>query len=226
MLKKEGIAMNPVIIACKTLENELRAAMEALGCHLEVHWLESVLHNFPKQLNTQLQSALDSCGEFDTALLAMSYCGNSLEGLHSGKLRLVIPRCDDCITLLLGSVHRRQSISAAYFMTEGWLNGDCNLWQKYQYCIQKYREKRGRRIFSAMLAHYQYLALLDTGCFDKKAAEMRLLPMAETLGLEYTCIEGTLTYLQDLLKGNWDADRFLVVPPHTTISSDMLTLKG
>lgn len=218
--------METAIIACKTLENELQAVMEALDCRLEVRWLESVLHNFPKQLNAQLQSALDSCAEFDTVLLAMSYCGNSLEGLRSGGLRLVVPRCDDCITLLLGSVHRRQSISATYFMTEGWLNGDSNIWQEYQYCLQKYGEKRGRRIFSAMLAHYKNLALLDTGCFDKKAAQARLLPMAETLGLEYTCIEGTLGYLQDLLSGNWDADRFLVVPPHTTISADMLTLKG
>ena len=218
--------MASAIIACKTLENELRAVMEALDCHMKVHWLESVLHNFPKQLNAQLQSVLDSCTEFDTVLLAMSFCGDSVVGLHSGDFRLVIPRCDDCITLLLGSDACRRSTFATYFMTEGWLNGDNNIWQEYLHCIQKYGEKRGKRIFSAMLAHYKSLALLDTGCFDKKAAQAHLLPIAETLGLEYTCIEGTLGYLQDLLNGSWDADRFLVVPPHTTISADMLTLKG
>lgn len=218
--------MDTIVISCKTIENELLAVMGEENCGYPVQWLDAVLHNFPQKLNARLQQTLDSCNGFDTALLAMSYCGNSLAGLNSGNLRLVIPRCDDCITLLLGRVRRRQSISATYFMTEGWLNGDNNLWNEYQYCLQKYGEKRGRRIFSAMLAHYKNLALLDTGCFDREAAQTRILPIAETLGLEYTCIEGTLRYLQDLLSGNWDKDRFLVVPPHTTITAEMLTLKG
>lgn len=224
--KKGHEIMDTIVISCKTVENELLAVMKELNCGYTVHWLESALHNVPMQLNARLQSILDSCGEYDTALFAMSYCGNSLIGLYSGNHRLVIPRCDDCITLLLGSVQRRQSISATYFMTEGWLSGEHNLWWEYQHCIDKYGEKRGRRIFSVMLAHYKNLALLDTGCFDKNAAQAQMLPMAQTLGLEYTCIEGTLHYLQDLLNGNWDESRFLIVPPHTTISADMLTLKG
>lgn len=218
--------MEAVVISCKTIENELLAAMKELDCSYTTCWLESGLHNVPQQLNARIQDTINACCEYDTALLAMSFCGKSLEGLHSGNLQLVIPRCDDCITLLLGSHSRRQAIFATYFMTEGWLSGEHNLWWEYQHCIQKYGEKRGRRIFSVMLAHYKNLALLDTGCFDKEAAEARLVPIAEALGLEYTCIDGTLDYLKDLLNGNWDADRFLIVPPHTTISADMLTLKG
>ena len=193
---------------------------------IPVVWIPSGLHNVPATLNHTLQEVLAQLSSTDYALFAMSYCGNSLDGLYSGELHLVIPRCDDCITLLLGSAARRKSISATYFMTEGWLNGEHNLWWEYQHCIEKYGEKRGQKIFSVMLAHYKNLALLDTGCFDKNAVQAQMLPMAQTLCLDYTCIEGTLSYLQDLLNGNWDADRFLIVPPHTTISADMLTLKG
>lgn len=214
--------MHPVIVACKTLENELRTAMARLGCRCPVLWLESGLHNWPDRLRAAIQQLLDGCANYETVLLAMSLCGDSVVGLHSGDFRLVIPRCEDCITLLLGSDARRRSIFATYFMTEGWLSGENNIWQEYLHCIQKYGEKRGKRIFSAMLAHYKNLALLDTGCFDKDAAQAQLIPIAEALGLEYTCIEGTLDYLQDLLNGNWAPERFLVVPPHTTISPDML----
>lgn len=220
------VSMKWTIIACETLRNEVSCLMRRNRLEIPVVWIPSGLHNVPATLNHTLQEALAQLSSTDYALLAMSYCGNSLTGLDSGDLHLVIPRCDDCITLLLGSPARRQSISSAYFMTEGWLNGEHNLWWEYQHCLDKYGEKRGRKIFSIMLAHYKNLALLDTGCFDKNAAQARMLPMARALGLEYTCIDGTLDYLRDLLTGAWDPERFLIVPPHTTISPDMFTLKG
>ena len=210
------------IVACETLRNEVSCLLARSRSDTPVNWIPSGLHNVPEKLNHALQEVLDQLPPTDCVLLAMSFCGDSVVGLHSGDFRLVIPRCEDCITLLLGSDARRRSIFATYFMTEGWLSGENNIWQEYLHCIQKYGEKRGKRIFSAMLAHYKNLALLDTGCFDKDAAQAQLIPIAEALGLEYTCIEGTLDYLQDLLNGNWAPDRFLVVPPHTTISPDML----
>ena len=218
--------MNVIIIACKTIEQELLASMNKAGCEYSVLWLESGLHNWPDKLRNRIQELLDQCQSYDTVLLAMSFCGNSVVGLKTHDYRLIIPRCDDCITLLLGSVTRRQEAKATYFLTEGWLKGELNLWKEYQNCLAKYGEKRGKRIFSALLAHYKNLALVDTGCFDREALEKHVQEIAAVLGLEYICLEGTLDHLKQLLAGPWTADRFVQVEPRSTVTAEMCTLKG
>lgn len=202
------------IIACKTIEKELLAAMAQVGCQYPVLWLESGLHNWPDKLRCEVQRLLDSCNGCGTVLLAMSLCGNSVVGLKTGDFSLIVPRCDDCITLLLGSPERRKKLPGTYFLTQGWLDGERNLWVEYQMALNKYGEKRGKRIFSAMLAHYDHLALLDTGCFDRQALEPVVQSMARELGLAPACLAGTLEYLRVLLTGPWDREQFLTVPPN------------
>lgn len=216
--------MDTRIIACKTIENELLAAMKRLENPLEIRWVESGLHNIPKQLNAHLQTLLDDCKDCRTVLLAMSFCGNALVGLRTGDFRLVVPRCDDCITLLLGSMQKRQSIQATYFLTEGWLKGERNLWREYEYCLEKYGPKRAEKIFSVMMAHYKNLAMLDTGCFDTLQCSQEIQRIAQVLNLEYTRIPGTLDYLDQLLQGDWPFSRFLIVPPHSCITHEDCTL--
>ncbi len=110
--------MTAVIIACKTIEQELNAAMEQTGCDYPVVWLEPGLHDVPKKLHETLEAHLDTVRGYDTVLLAMGFCGNSVVGLHTHDFELVIPRRDDCISLLLGDTQRP---FAAVFLTEGWL---------------------------------------------------------------------------------------------------------
>ena len=218
--------MKTVVIACKTIEQELLASMKETGCEYPVLWLESGLHNWPDKLRNRIQELLDSCEGCDTVLLAMSFCGNSVVGLETHDFRLVIPRSDDCITLLLGSLQRRQEAKATYFLTEGWLKGELNLWKEYQNCLAKYGEKRGKRIFSALLAHYKNLALVDTGCFDRESLEKQVREIAAVLGLEYICLDGTLDHLKQLLIGPWAEECFVLIEPHSTVTTEMCTLKG
>lgn len=218
--------MKTVIVACKTIENELLAAMERSRCSCEIRWLESGMHNQPQKMREKLQTILDSCSEFHTVLLGMSLCGNAVAGLKTRDFRLVVPRCDDCISLMLGSSERRKALPATYFFTEGWLKSDQSLWAEYENCLTKYGQKRTDRIFSHMLANYRHLALLDTGCFDSAAAERQIRKIAETFSLEYTRIDGTLDHIQRLLAGDWDCDDFLIVPPDTTLTLEMCRPKG
>jgi len=218
--------MKPVIIACQTIENELIAAMEAEGVDYPVRWIESGLHNVPKLLNQRLQEELDDCGAFDTVLLAMSFCGNSLIGLKTREFELVFPRSDDCITLLLGSVRRRQEVPYTYFLTEGWLKGERNIWVEYETCLKRYGEKRGKRIFDALFENYKYIALVDTGAYDARNAEAEARRMAEGLGLEYRRMDGTLEHLRLLLREGWTTDRFVRIPSNTEVKYSDCTMEG
>ncbi len=216
--RKGASPMSTLIIACRTIEQELRAAMARCGCNHEVLWLESGLHNVPKNLNERIQALLNDCEGFDTVLLAMSFCGNSVVGLKTGNFRLVIPRCDDCICLLLGSQAEKLRHQGAYFLTEGWLKGERNLRREYEETLARYGETRGKRIMEAMLAHYHSLLLVDTLCFDLAPAEAQTRAIAEKLNLQYDCIRGTLDYLCRLLDGAWTEKDFLLVPPHSEIT--------
>jgi len=209
--------MNACIIACRTLEQELLAAMSNTGCTYPVRWLTAGAHNIPQKRRAEIQQALDECSGFDTVLLAMSLCGSSVTGLRTHDFQLLVPRCDDCISVLLGSQLRRREYPATYFLTGGWLKGQENIWNEYRRTVDKYGTDRAKRIFSSMLSHYEYLAFVDTGCGD---ASEQIQEIARELGLKYLRIPGTLSCLEDLLRGIGDS-RFVTVPPHTTVTAQL-----
>lgn len=208
--------MEAVILACETVRQELEQAMAQTGRHLPVIWLTGGAHNVPQQRRDQLQAALDALSGYDTVLLAMSLCGGSLLGLESGQRTLVVPRCDDCVTLLLGPEQRRSN-PGTYFLTEGWLQGDRNIWAEYRHCVETHGEARAKRIFGRMFAHYRYLALVDTNS-PAPETETLVREIAGTLGLEYRFLNGSSRWLEELLTAAFQPDRFLIVPPHTTVT--------
>ena len=61
--------MNTAIIACKTIEDELRHAMAHTGTDWPVVWLEQGLHNVPDMLRSALQTALNDVGAQRVLLL-------------------------------------------------------------------------------------------------------------------------------------------------------------
>ena len=218
--------MKTAIVSCKTLETELTAAIDRTGVDYPVAWLESGLHNLPKKLNARLSEVLSGL-DADRVLLGMGYCGNSIAGLTTGDFELIVPRVDDCITLLLGSSARRAEIArelSAYFLTEGWMRGERNLWVEYQYSIEKYGEEMAQELAEMMYAHYRTLALLDTGLEDINALLDKTKIIADTLHLQQKVLPASVHFLEELLTGPWEDGRYLIVPPHTTIAAGDLTL--
>ena len=211
--------MEPVIIACETIRRELTATIEETQLSYPILWLPGGQHNVPRLRREQIQTALNGCAGYDTVLLSMSLCGGSAIGLETGDYQLVIPRCDDCITLLLGKTCRQEN-PATYFLTEGWLQGSQNIWAEYVHCVEKYGQTRAKRIFSAIFSHYSYLALVDAGGNCVETAS-RVCDIARVLDLEFRCLEGSRDWLRALLTPPWSADRFLVVPPRSRITEAM-----
>lgn len=219
--------MNTQIIACRTIEKELTEAIARTGVSWEVTWLESGLHSMPKKLHGVLAETL-ARSTADRVLLAMGFCGNSLIGLRSGSFELVFPRTDDCISLLIGSVQDRiaySSQNAAFFLTEGWLAGEQNIWTEYLRTVEKYGQKRGMKIAKMMYGHYRSLTLLDNGIDSIEALTEKTRIIAQTLGLEQKVLPATLSYLEQLLTGPWPEDRFIIKAPGTVVSADDLALR-
>ncbi len=212
--------MGTVLLACRTIEDEVLRVASETGFAGEVRWIESGLHNRPEVLRARLQEELDRIDGADTVLLAFGYCGNSLVGLTAGGFRLVFPRADDCITLLLGSCARRQEVSAevgTYFLTKGWLEHETNLWAEHQAAVRKWGAERAERLRARMLAHYGRLAVVETGAYDLPAFVERTRPIAEALKLEHAVVPGSLLFLGKLLTGPWDED-FVSISPGETVT--------
>lgn len=218
--------MKTAVIACKTIEDELTAAMAALDCEYPVTWLEPGLHNAPEKLKEAVQGAIDGiCA--DRILLAMGFCGNAMAGVHSTGAELILPRVDDCISLLLGSVQRRLAITAeyaAYFFTEGWLRGERNIWVEHQYMLENYGEEMTEELEKSMFGHYRTLGLLDCGIKPVEPLVENTKMIADALHLQQQVIPASVGYLQELLRGPWPAERFLTITPSGEIALADLTV--
>lgn len=218
--------MKTAVIACKTIEDELRWAMERTGADYPVVWLEQGLHNVPEKLKSAVQTALDDVGA-QRVLLAMGFCGNAIRGLRVPVGELIIPRVDDCISLLLGSVKRRLEVSreySAYFFTEGWLRGERNIWVEHQHMLETYGEELTEELEKSMFGHYKTLGLLDCGIKPVEPLVEGTKMIADGLHLTQQVIPASAKYLEDLLTGPWSAERFLTLRGGEEITEEALTL--
>src|SRR6516225_1843952 len=117
-------AMRNLVVACRTIMNEVDLAIAQTGVDYPVLLIESGLHDDTRKLGEALQGEIDRIDDVSNILMAFGYCGNALLGLKSRNARLIVPRADDCISLLLGSHEQRRTIAdemGTYFLTKGWV---------------------------------------------------------------------------------------------------------
>ncbi|MCL2147152.1 MAG: DUF1638 domain-containing protein [Synergistaceae bacterium] len=209
--------MTSKILACETLRDELEYAIEITGKAYEVVWLESGLHNYPDKLRAQMQGALDTFVNCDQVLMAFGCCGNSVIGLKTGDYQLIIPRVDDCISLLVGSVKKRMTYEKTYFLTRGWLRGERNLWVEYKYSVDKFGEEMADMLMESMLRNYKFLGILDTKCYGINEIMPEITRITRALKLNRIIIPASVEYLLDLLSGPWGKERFITVPKNSVV---------
>jgi len=212
--------MNTVILACRTIEAELNAVVNEIGCKYPILWIESSLHIDPESLKKCIQGELDHISNVDRVILAFGYCGNAILGLKASNYKIIFPRVDDCITLLIGSCEKRKKISSemgTYFLTKGWLDYEKNIWVEYQDTVKRYGKAKADEIYKIMLQHYKRLGVIETNAFNMEDFLEKTRQIAEDLKLKQEVIPGTLSYIKKLLTGPWDED-FILINPNETIT--------
>ena len=212
--------MSSILIACRTISNEVEQALGEVNSNIPVKWVESGLHNYPDDLRRKLQEEINCLTSYENILMAFGSCGNSLIGLTSPKSYIIVPKVDDCISLLLGSYKQRQDYSremGTYFLTQGWLEYENNISKEYEHCLKRYGEQRATKILKIMLENYQRLMVIDTGAFCLKDCLKKSVSLAEKLGLEHQVKKGSLKLLKQLITGPWD-DSFCIINPSEKLS--------
>lgn len=212
--------MNTKILACATIRDEIEKATSEVGCDYPIIWIESGLHVRPKSLRDRIQEELDKIKQTDRILMGFGYCGDAVVGLTSRDFEMVIPKVDDCISLLLGSMENRQNCSACggtYFLTKGWLHGEYNIMAEYRMCLKLYGQDATNLIYKQMLGHYKFLGIIDTGAYDLEQIAPSVSEIVSTFNMKTVVLQGQDHYLKKLLTGPWEEKQFLIIPPDTVI---------
>ena len=204
------------IIACSTLRDEI----EALRGDIPVEYLDGFLHDTPAVLRHTLNERIAATPGNCTILLGYARCSNGTADLVAGRHRLVLPACDDCIALLLGSrkTYKREFAEhpGTYYYTRGWIEEVQDPYQVYLKLVPKYGEERARMLSLMELANYTRLAIVDTGAYDMTKADAYVNTVSAFYDLPIQRLKGSLRLLEKLIHGPHD-DEFLVVAPGETL---------
>lgn len=204
------------IFACRTLEDEINAVSNG---STECEFLEYGLHNTPDKLHQELQKKIDDDSEHDVILLGYGLCSKGTAGLSSNRHTLVVPRVHDCISLLLGSREYYQQeffkCPGTYYLSTGWIRQKGDPLSSYERYCAKYGEKKARMFMEIEYVNYKRVAFIQTVGADKEEIEYSL-KAASFLGLDHAVLQGSLSYMQKLINGEWN-EEFLVIQPGTTI---------
>ena len=212
--------MNAVILACTTLTDCVNAAQEACRTHYPVVWLDRQYHIEPKQMREQILHALAALPEdVDTVLVAMGFCGGSWQGVSSAK-RLVIPRVDDCVSLVMTTSETCNPCTKqmGHMYVFGGESGGFSIGGIWQSLLREYDEETARTVFDMMFANYRNVDIVDTGlydCYDPDFVEA-VQADADLISAALDYVAGSNLLLEKLLSGRWDK-QFFVAEPGTTI---------
>lgn len=149
----------------------------------------------------------------ETVLVAMGYCGGPWNHIPLSR-RVVIPKVDDCITLLLhtddtphgnlkeaGHMYFRDCDTGAYSI-EG---------MKEEIC-RTYGMEFGTSIFGSWFQNYTNADIIDTGVYDCYSEEYvtEAQKNADLIRCSLGYVEGSNRILEKLVSGQWDA-QFIVL---------------
>ena len=212
-----------VILACQTMRDEVELVLQQLDISYPVVYMESGLHSSPELLHQKVQEQIDALDTADVILMVYGCCGNGLIGIKSTKAKLVIPRIDDCISLLLGSIKERESIPnvvSTYFITKGWLDPEGNVMWSYREWVERYGEQKALRITKKMLHNYTRFLIIDTGAYNIEIIMPKIKEFCKTFTMQYDVTPGSLRLLRLLLTGPWGSEFIILNPGQETSLSD------
>lgn len=217
--------MNAVILACSSMARQAAAAQRKMGTAYPMRCVDRRYHAEPKDMRLQLIKALgEIAGEFDTALVAMGFCGGSWESVYA-PVRVVVPRADDCITILLntdgaphenlkepGHIYIRDTDTGRYSL-EG---------LRAAVCDERYGRDDGLALFGKWFESYTHADIIDTGTYDSRAEDFLAQARrgAEITGCKLRHVPGGNVVLEKLVSGDWD-DLFAVAEAGETITRGM-----
>ena len=231
------------LIACEILYREFCWAISRCPHRVDIEFLPKGLHDIGQAgMSARLAEVVRAVesSSYDAILMGYALCSNGLVGLEADAIPLVLPRAHDCITLFLGDKQRYldyfQANPGVYFKTSGWIErgeqleqfipesfqAKVGMNQSYAELVEKYGEDNAKFLaeqFADMTHNYSKLAFIEMGVEPDDRFEQETRRQAEERGWQFEKMVGDVGLIRDLVDGQWDENRFLVVPPGHRIAT-------
>ena len=235
--------MRLAVIACRVFNRELSYEMSCAENSVDIYWLKQGLHNTPALLKNGLQRVIDDIDaahekdpeSYDAVTLLYGLCSNSIIGLSSKRLPLIVPRCDDCIAVFLGSQTKYLEIfkqnKGTYWFNQGWYeNGHLPCEERFCKLHKKYTEEYGEdnadyliETEKATLLSYSDCACIRSPVYNAKGFFDFSKKASLFFHWRYNEYEGDNGIIRRLLRGEWNADEFIICQKGESIESDVTT---
>jgi len=243
------------LIGCSIFKNELQFLEPRTTSRIDFYWLPQRLHNRPLELRRLIQAEIDdidlSDNPYDAIILLYGLCSKGTVGVFSRKHRLVVPKVQDCIAILLGSNKQyREHFNekpGTYWFTRGWIETGFSpgkrtryrgVYDPYKEKYREYRKRFDREVSQFLISewdqrwiqNYTTLAFIDWGMGGGERFKKQAEENARNLGLDFENIAGDPALVLDLLNGNWENGFFLIAEPGQklipTYRDDVFTCSG
>jgi hypothetical protein len=220
-----------VILACQVMQSLIQPHLR--NGEVPVIYMDYGLHVRPQKMAPTLQAQLDALPEPSLVLIGYGLCGNGLDGLKAGPHTLIIPRADDCITILLGSyqayIQAFDRQPGTYYLTKGWLESGSDPLKEYRAYVDQFGVEDADMLIEMMYGRYRHLCFVAHSQADLDEYRSRALEVAEFCaqrwGMTYEERVGSDDLIRRLLEAPQRpgalGDDFVIVPPGGTVEQRM-----
>ncbi|MBW9146776.1 DUF1638 domain-containing protein [Clostridium sp. CM027] len=214
--------MTMKIIACEVMKKELLSITPVLD--VEFEFISMNLHLYPEKLRKELQCIIERSTGYSRIILAFGLCGGAAKGLVPTHCTLTIPKVHDCISIFLDSGKLNQGIyekkTGTFYLSCGYMNSEKSILAEHNRIKDKYGEKKALKVLSRMYEGYNQILFIKTGCCSEKADIEQSEEIAKLLNLSHDTIKGSDTFIEQIVKGPWDNDKFINISPGGIVKED------
>lgn len=201
--------MRELIIACETIEGEIRKALEVANSERELLLLPGHYHSDPSKLNERLKAEIKRHKDYDKIYFALGKCGGGTEGLETNGPDLIFPKANDCIDILLSGSDTERSMSNVY-VTESWAKYMKDSTLGLEYLERKMGKDKAKEYLRKVYKGYETFLVIDTGVYDLKKIDELLGPMLEAINGKTEVVKGNFEILKKIARGEVDEDFYIV----------------
>ena len=213
--------MTCCILSCTSLLDFVKAAQSSQGTDHPVFTLDRALHNEPAEMKKAACAMIDSLPrEYDTVLVSMGFCGGVWHETRFDRT-LVIPRVDDCVSLLLHTddgFHPNLKEDGHLYLYENDPKdfSALTLMHNTNSFTQDLDLKNMNKefLFEMWFHNYRNMDVIDTGLNDCYSEEYAAAAQeqADQIGADLDYVPGSILLLEKLVSGCWD-HQFIVAKP-------------
>lgn len=216
-----------VVLACSSLRDYVEEAQRKVQTAYPVIYLNRIYHRDPAEMRRHILAALAALPEgTDTVLVAMGFCGGSWADVEV-PCRFVLPRIDDCVSLLLQTddtpVSNRKASGHLYVREKDPSKESFRaIFEKLTQTVDNETKKRYHEDWKRL---YSGIDIMDTGINGCRKEAYRAAVQADAdwleAGLSY--VPAGTYLLEKLFTGRWDA-QFCIVEPKGFVSKEQILI--